>query len=70
MCRWLAYMGNPQSMWDILFQSKHSIVVQSLTATEGRNLPMVTVLVSGGILPALLNPRCIGPWNRHGMTKT
>jgi predicted glutamine amidotransferase len=35
MCRWLAYMGNSQTLWDILFSSKHSIVIQSLTSVEG-----------------------------------
>jgi predicted glutamine amidotransferase len=35
MCRWLAYMGNPQTLFDILFRAKHSIVLQSLASTEG-----------------------------------
>jgi predicted glutamine amidotransferase len=35
MCRWLAYMGNPQLLSDILFSATHSIVMQSLASTEG-----------------------------------
>jgi glutamine amidotransferase len=35
MCRWLAYVGNPQSLWDILYNSSHSVVMQSLASTEG-----------------------------------
>lgn len=35
MCRWLAYVGNPQSLYDILYSSSHSVVMQSLASTEG-----------------------------------
>ena len=35
MCRWLAYHGAPQLIYDLLFSQKHSIVVQSLHSTMG-----------------------------------
>lgn len=35
MCRWLAYSGTPQLVYDLLFGAKHSLVVQSLQSTMG-----------------------------------
>jgi predicted glutamine amidotransferase len=35
MCRWLAYMGNAQSLYEILFTPKQSIIMQSLSSAEG-----------------------------------
>jgi len=35
MCRWLAYLGSPVKLYDLLFSFKHSIVLQSLHSTQG-----------------------------------
>jgi len=36
MCRWLAYTGtSPQLIYDLLYTSKHSLIIQSLHSTLG-----------------------------------
>jgi glutamine amidotransferase len=35
MCRWLAYSGSPVLLWDLLYGSEHSLIVQSLHARLG-----------------------------------
>jgi glutamine amidotransferase len=35
MCRWLAYSGGPVSLWDLLYSSERSLIVQSLHAQFG-----------------------------------
>lgn len=35
MCRWLAYSGSPIALEEVLFKPAHSLVVQSLRATQG-----------------------------------
>ncbi len=35
MCRWLAYMGSPVLVGDLLYRPEHSLIVQSLTSTLG-----------------------------------
>jgi len=35
MCRWLAYTGAPQLIFDLLYTSPHSLLVQSLHSTMG-----------------------------------
>ena len=35
MCRWLAYMGSPIVLEEVLFRPQHSLVVQSLRSRKG-----------------------------------
>jgi len=35
MCRWLAYSGSPVLIEDLLYRSKHSLIVQSLHSQLG-----------------------------------
>lgn len=35
MCRWMGYTGSPVLLEELLIRPKHSLVVQSLSSTEG-----------------------------------
>src|SRR3954451_15561930 len=35
MCRWLAYIGSPVLVHDLLYRPEHSLIVQSMHATLG-----------------------------------
>src|SRR3954467_12350090 len=35
MCRWLAYLGAPVLVHDLLYRPEHSLIVQSLHSTLG-----------------------------------
>jgi predicted glutamine amidotransferase len=38
MCRWLAYTGSPALLYDLIFAPKHSLVIQSLHSTMGKEI--------------------------------
>ncbi len=51
MCRWIAYSGNAVPMEELILKPEHSLVVQSLAATELLSLPS-----SSFVSPSLSSP--------------
>jgi predicted glutamine amidotransferase len=47
MCRWMAWLGQPVAIHELLFESPHGIVDQSLHSRMGADSPRLARLTSG-----------------------